>query len=322
MGHGVQQPVFARQQGNGVPVRFLNAEHAGHGGAADASDFGAGQYHGADLLGGAALHIGGDAVVGFGAQVGFQGFGESLSQPQMGCAGGQGAGVGNQAGLRGQDDAAVQGLEAVFPQSGSGGGQVGDEVGVTGGGGGFQGAAHGNDGKVVDAPLKEVAAQQPLVFGGNPQLAAPFVKLQGQVGQVVNGGHIQPAVGDGQDEFAASVLQVVNDGDDGTVVVAIFQQAVQAGNAHFGAAFLNLAGNIGGALEQRLHAGQGGNAAGVAARVGPADLDAARRHKAQRGVAQFAVAWNYQSHRVIPSPYSYPAHRLWAHRPAAQHLAA
>ena len=77
--------------------------------------------------------------------------------------------------------------------------------------------------------------------------------------------------------------------------MAVLHEAVKAGDAQVGAAFLNFGGDVGGALEKHVDTGYRRDGAGVAARVGTAHLDAARCQEPHRGLAQFAVAWNYES---------------------------
>ena len=303
MRHRIQQPLLPHQQRHRIPVRLLNAEHPRHRRPPYAGNLRPRQYHHTDLLGGTPLHIRRNPIVGFRPQMRLQRLRQRLRQPQMRRPRRQRPRVGDETRLRSQNRAPIQRLQPVLPQGSAGSRQVGNQISVAGGRRRLQRAAHRHNGKIVNAPLKKITPQQPLILGRNPQLPPPLVKLQRQIRQIVHRCNIQPAVRHRQHKLAASVLQIVNNRNDRPLIVPILQQPVQPGNPHLGAALLNLPGDVGSPLKQRRHPRQSGNAAGVAPRIGPAHPHPARRQKAHRRLPQLAVARYHQSHRISPHSY-------------------
>ena len=79
------------------------------------------------------------------------------------------------------------------------------------------------------------------------------------------------------------------------IVVTVFQQSVQSGDAQLGATFLDFFGDVGGSLEQNFNAGKCRDGAGVAPAVGTQDGQTASAEKIQGRLMQRAVAGQDQA---------------------------
>ena len=125
------------------------------------------------------------------------------------------------------------------------------------------------------------------------------MEFKGQVRQVINGSHVQPGVGDGEDELTAAVSEILYQGNYGMFVAAVLEQAVQASDTDFGATFLDLAGYVCGALEKDLDSRKGGNVGGIAAGAGTADSEAAVLEEIKGRVVELAVAGQDEVESVV-----------------------
>ena len=90
----------------------------------------------------------------------------------------------------------------------------------------------------------EIPAYKPRVLGRNPEPAALLAKLQGQVGQVRQAGHVQPPVGDGDDQVRRAIAQVLEQHQAIAALPTVLEKPVEAGDAEIGATVVNLRGNV------------------------------------------------------------------------------
>ncbi len=90
-------------------------------------------------------------------------------------------------------------------------GQVDDDVGDPQGRVQFEGPVGVDQLVVIDAPLAEVGLGQGRVLGRDAEGPARVLELGGQVDQVDDVGDVDPALGDGDDQPAAAVAEVVDD---------------------------------------------------------------------------------------------------------------
>ena len=155
-----------------VPVAFPLGDEGRNGGALQAADDRFGQHFAGNFFGGSPAHVGKHRGVLRGAQVGDDEFQQLAGGFQGGGASLQGAAVGNQAGLRGENAPVFQRPQAVVAQGGAGGNQINDEVGVADGGGDFQRTFGGNQADVGHAVAGEKLAALVGELGRYPQGAA------------------------------------------------------------------------------------------------------------------------------------------------------
>jgi hypothetical protein len=93
-----------------------------------------------------------------------------------------------------QDDAIIQYFQIVGGKRGTGGGNVDDYLGDSGGGGALGRPQAFHDAISCHTPGGEETAREVAVFGGHPQAAAmTFVEALGNIIEIGHGGDIKPA---------------------------------------------------------------------------------------------------------------------------------
>ena len=170
-----------------------------------------------------------------------------------------GGGVGgDQVGLRSQDHAVVEHLEAVGLERGAGGGDVDDQLGEAGGRRALGGAEALDDAVAGDALLGEEAARQARVLGGDAHAAAvQAAEGERHLLQVRHAAHVEPAGGHGDDDVGAAEAQRLQEAHALAGVLHGLADQVLAGDAEVRRAALQELRDLGGGDEVDLDARQG-----------------------------------------------------------------
>ena len=119
-------------------------------------------------------------------------------------------------------------------------GQVDDDVGDPERGVQLQRPLRVDDLVVIDAPLAEVRLRRATVLGRDAERLAGGLELGGQVDQVEDVGHVDPALGNGDDQPAAAVAEVGLDDHGVGRLGLVLGEDVHAGDAQVAAPFLDL----------------------------------------------------------------------------------
>ncbi len=192
--------------------------------------------------------------------------------------------IGDEHGLRAQDDAALQRSEVVVAQGNSRRDQVADEIGVANSRGDLQCALDGDQLIGADAAAVQERGRQARELGGHTQRPPGCGQLGRPTGQI--GHRLRRRVfRRGQRQAARPEAQRLMDDQDGTIAIrAPLGQHVVAGDAKLDTALLHAGDNVARPLKHHRHAGQRRDGGRVLARVGPGNLEPARRQEIERPV--------------------------------------
>ena len=195
----------------------------------------------------------------------------------------------------------------IFAQGGAGLAEVDDAIGVTEGGGGLDGAFGLDEGEVMQAVGVEEVAGEAREVGGDAQVTTmELAEILGEVDEVGHALDVDPGGGDGELQDAVTEAEMVV--QDEQVVVFHFTDEVQAGDAEFDGAIGDLGDDVTDALEEDDEAGQGGDAAGVLARIGFVHTQATSAQEVLGGGGEHALAGQGEGDAL--SHYAGPAGAL------------
>lgn len=221
------------------------SKNGGDGGTLQAADDGLGVDFGGDGFRRLAAHVGDDEDVFGGALVGGDGFDEGAGGLERAGVGLEGGAVGDEPGAGVEDQAVGEGFEAVVADGGAGGDEVYDQVGVSDGGGDFEGAFGGDQERVGDAVVFEEAGGEGGEFGGDPQAATPR-----GFGQIPHGRDVVPRFGDDDVQGAVSESEIIEQSQDFAVGAALFGDDIAASDAQIYTAIAYADDDVAGALEE------------------------------------------------------------------------
>ena len=151
----------------------------------------------------------------------------------------------DQAGGGDQDGAFLDFAQAIVFERDSGAGQVDDHVGDSQARVQLESAFGIDQLVVIDAVPAKVLTDERRVLGRDAERAARCFELGGQVDQVHDVADVDPALGDGDGQPAATVAQVGNHHAGHVGLEGVLGEDVQAGDAKLTAAFLHLDDDVG-----------------------------------------------------------------------------
>ena len=184
----------------------------------------------------------------------------------LGSAPGRGAG-GDEIGLRAQDYAILDHLEAVRGERRAGRGDVDDQLGGAGGGRAF-GRAGALDDAVIDDPvLGEEAARQIDVFGRDPHAAVVLEAERGRdIVEVGHAAHVDPGLRHGDDHIGEAEAERLDQHHAFIRLRDRLAHQILAGDPEMHRACRELLGDLLRREKRDFDAGQSGDRAAILAR--------------------------------------------------------
>src|SRR5208283_5573309 len=130
--------------------------------------------------------------------------------------------------------------EAVVLEGRARTGQVHDDVGDAQAGVQLQGALRIDHLVIINAPFPEVLPDHCRILGRNPKGLPGDLELRRQIHEVHDVADVDPALGDGDDQPAATVTEVGNDHGGVLGLEGVLGVDVHPGDAQVAAALLDL----------------------------------------------------------------------------------